>query len=228
MLHKRQGFVTILAVCAMGWGGTASADDLGGAYLGGSFGRARNEYDTNRFDSQFQSLASASSDTLTLTDRSVQRLSDVWWVNAGYLFTPYVGVDAAFLRAGQLKYLSSGRIVEQGITEAASTSQELTSHGPALSIIGRLPLTEHVEVDLRAGDYFGKSSLNAQLFVSARNAGATTTKSTSSLLAGLGTAYSFGGHWSLRLDYLRINKTGSTEIGKYNVNIASGGLSFTF
>jgi opacity protein-like surface antigen len=228
VLHKKLGLAAVAAICISLWAGTASADDFGGAYLGGSFGRARNEYDTNRFDAQFQSLASASSDKLTLTDRSVQRLSDVWWANAGYLFTPYIGVDAAFVHAGQLKYLSSGHIVEAGSTESARTTQELTSHGSALSLIGRLPLTDRFEVDLRVGDYLGKSSLNAQLYVDVRNAGAVTEKSTSSLLAGLGTAYSFGGHWSLRLDYLRINKTGSSEIGKYNVNIASAGVSFTF
>jgi opacity protein-like surface antigen len=49
------------------------------------------------------------------------------------------------------------------------------------------------------------------------------------LLAGVGAAYSFAGHWSVRVDYLRVDKTGdSGSSGKFSVNVASAGVSFTF
>jgi opacity protein-like surface antigen len=48
-------------------------------------------------------------------------------------------------------------------------------------------------------------------------------------LAGVGASYTIGGHVSIRLDYLRINKTGSDDtIGKFSVNLATAGVSYTF
>jgi opacity protein-like surface antigen len=47
-------------------------------------------------------------------------------------------------------------------------------------------------------------------------------------LAGLGASYTVAGHWSVRIDYLRFNKTGDTEVGKFSVNLASAGVSYTF
>jgi opacity protein-like surface antigen len=48
-------------------------------------------------------------------------------------------------------------------------------------------------------------------------------------LAGVGAAYTVGGHVSIRLDYLRVNKTGSSDAtGKFSVNMATAGVSYTF
>ena len=47
--------------------------------------------------------------------------------------------------------------------------------------------------------------------------------------AGLGVSYVFLGHWSARLDYLRIEHAGdSTTTGKYNAGILAVGASYTF
>jgi opacity protein-like surface antigen len=55
------------------------------------------------------------------------------------------------------------------------------------------------------------------------------TSNSSSLLAGLGVAYVLAGHWSARLDYLRIEHAGdSTTTGKYNAGILAAGASYTF
>jgi opacity protein-like surface antigen len=55
------------------------------------------------------------------------------------------------------------------------------------------------------------------------------TSNRSSLLAGLGVTYVFAGHWSARLDYLRIEHAGdSATTGKYNVGFLAVGASYTF
>jgi opacity protein-like surface antigen len=50
----------------------------------------------------------------------------------------------------------------------------------------------------------------------------------SSLMAGLGVFYVFAGHWSARLDYLRIQHAGESTTGKYNAGILAAGASYTF
>jgi opacity protein-like surface antigen len=55
------------------------------------------------------------------------------------------------------------------------------------------------------------------------------TSNRSTLLAGLGFSYVFLGHWSARLDYLRIEHAGdSATTGRYNAGILAAGASYTF
>jgi opacity protein-like surface antigen len=215
--------------CCFFLGGAARADALSGAYVGANFARALNSYNTGFIDQQYVSQATAFGDSLDVTSRSVHRFDDVWWLNAGYFFTPYVGVDAAFLHLGEVRYKTTGVIDIGGVDDATTTSTEITSRGPALSLLGRLPLTDSFEADLRLGDYIGKSVFYNRIDLLAQSSVVTASRTTSSLLAGAGAAYTLAGHWSVRVDYLRVNKTGDSAAGgKFSVNLASAGVSFTF
>ncbi len=220
---------TAMVLCLCACGGKVLAEDLSGAYIGGNFGRARSGYDTGFIDAQVVSAAAAVGDTVDFTDRSIQRMSDAWWADAGYFFTPHIGIDAAFLHIGEMKYVSVGRLVSPFGGQALSTENEVTSHGPALSLVLRLPLTESFAADLRLGDYFGKATWDDRFNVGSNSTYAAASKNASSLLAGVGASYTVGGHVSVRLDLLRINKTGSGDTtGKFSVNLATAGVSYTF
>lgn len=210
----------------------ARADDSGNllsnVYIGGNFGRALNSYNTGFIDQQYEDQAAEFGDSVGVTGRSVHRFVDVWWGNAGYFFNPYVALDVAFLHLGELRYKTTGELNVGGTEYPDRTSTEVTSHGPAISLLGRLPLTDALEADIRLGDYVGKTNFYS-LIVTNGSSVETASKTSSSLLAGVGAAYSFAGHWSVRVDYLRVDKTGdSGSSGKFSVNVASAGVSFTF
>jgi opacity protein-like surface antigen len=205
------------------------ADEMSGAYLGGNFGRARNSYGTGFIDSEIENAATGAGDTVNLTAKSIRRMSDAWWVNTGYFLTPYVGIDAAFLHIGEIKYVAVGTLTSSSGSGSISTTNEITSHGPALSLILRLPIAESLEADLRVGDYYGKATLDNTLTVGADSEFTPSSKSGSSLLIGVGASYTIEGHWSIRLDYLRVNQTGDSDtVGKFSVNLATAGVSYTF
>jgi hypothetical protein len=230
MARVHWGFV-LLVLLAVGAGAeSAFAADLSGAYLGGNFGRAQNKYDTaSNIDSQIVTEAENAGDTLTFTARSTRDLSDAWWVNAGYFLNSYVGFDAAFFHLGELKYEAVGTLTDIfGGKQSLYTTSTVNSHGPAVSLILRLPLTEEFALDLRLGDYYGKTTFTNSITVGSTTNSETVSPSTSSLLAGVGASYAFAGHWSVRLDYLRVNKTGDSQTGRFSVNLASAGVSFTF
>jgi opacity protein-like surface antigen len=93
----------------------------------------------------------------------------------------------------------------------------------------RLPLTEAFEADLRLGDYFGKTTYDNYLSVGPNADFVGPSNSGSSLLAGVGAAYNMAGHYSIRLDYLRIEHTGGGDAGaKFDVNLVTAGLSYSF
>jgi hypothetical protein len=205
------------------------ADGLTGFYLGGSFGGVRNDFDANVLDGQYQRAAAAFGDKLKLASSSVQRDSEVWSVNAGYMPWAYLGFDLSFLRLGELTHRSVGTLEESTGNEPAVISATLASHGPALALLGRLPLTDALDLDIRLGDYYGKASLTNGFTNDSKYRGSTEAVSSSSLLLGVGAAYSFAGHWSARLDYLRINGANvGGDFGKYNANLATVGVTYTF
>ena len=205
------------------------ASDLEGAYVGGSFGRAESTFNTNLAGSEIVSGAAGAGDTVTFTGRSLQKMSDAWWFNTGYFFSPYVAIDAAFLHIGKVRYILVGNNVTASGTQPVSSFGEVVSHGPAISLLGRLPLNESFALDIRVGDYYGKAILNNTLNVGSSSNFVTASKARSSLLGGLGASYTIAGHWSFRLDYLRIEKTGDdSTLGKFSVNLATAGVSFTF
>jgi len=208
---------------------SATADDLSGAYVGGNFGRAKNSYDTGFVDSQISSGATSAGDTLDIMKRSTTRYSDFWSADVGYFFAPYIGVEAAFLHVGQVRYISVGSLINSASNDSLETTTEVTSHGPALSLIFRLPLAEAFEADIRLGDYLGKTTFDNDVSVGANSSFISPSSSSSSLLVGAGAAYSIAGHCSFRLDYLRIQQAGSSDTGgKFNVNVMTVGLSYTF
>ncbi|MDP8986469.1 MAG: outer membrane beta-barrel protein [Pseudomonadota bacterium] len=227
----RTGFrflVAAAAVLHLASAGKAAADALSGAFIGANLGRARNTYNAGLIDSQLAADASSASDTITYSEKSVRRMGGAWWFDTGYFVTGYLGIEASFLHAGEWRYLSTGSVKTSADTRSLTSIVEVISHGPALSLIGRLPLAEAFEVDVRLGDYLGKAILDDYLVVGTASAFAASPKTVSSLLAGIGASYTLAGHCSLRVDYLRVNKTGNHLTGVFSVNMVTAGLSYTF
>jgi hypothetical protein len=220
----------LATITAVGVYGDAHADDAdAGAYFGGNFGRAHNTYDTGFIDSELAAAATADDDSAAYRARSTRRMSDVWWAEAGYLFNPYIGLEAAFFHVGEIKYWAVGTLTTPTGVDSLSTKSEISSSGPALSLLLRLPLTTAFEADLRVGDYYGKTISNTRVTVNASSEPTSTTKSGSSLLVGVGAAYTVAAHWSVRADLLRVNKAGdSSTVGTFSVNLVTVGASYTF
>ena len=138
----------------------ARADDVdAGAYFGGNFGRAHNTFDTAFIDSELAAAATVDGDTAAYRAKSTRRMSDVWWADGGYLFNPYVGIEAAFFHLGEIKYWAVGTLITPAGEDALSTKSEISSKGPALSLVLRLPLTNAFEADLRVGDLLWENNV---------------------------------------------------------------------
>lgn len=229
-LQRSRGLALMWVLIATLVGSSALADDEDTAiYVGGNFGRARNRYDTASLDSQLEESATAEGDTLSIKARSMQRMSDLWWADAGYYFVPHVALEAAFVHLGEFKYQSAGTLGFHGIDKPVQSFAEVSSHGPAVALAGRIPLTNSLELDLKAGDYVAKSTLYDRIDVSTHEVTVVSSKSHSSPFAGAGLGYNLSPHCSVRADYVRFTKVGdSNTTGKFSVDTASLGVRFTF
>jgi hypothetical protein len=204
----------------------ADVGDLSGLYLGVNSGRERNKFDPGAYDAQL--VAGADPYVVSFEDRSVRRLANLWWADGGYFFNPYIAVEIAFLHLGRFEYQSTGSIALPSKAEEFYAASDITSRGPAVSLVGRLPLTSSLEFDVRLGDYVGRTESLIALATGPVTSVSRTSQTSSSLIGGAGIGYVLSTNWSLRADYLRVNKTGNGDTGKFSIDVLSAGVSFTF
>jgi hypothetical protein len=220
---------SIVMVIGIPWlGQVAHAADFGGLYFGGNAGAARIDYDNARYQEELVSQASTFG-ALDFTGASLRKLNAAWWVDSGYLFTPYVGIEADYLHFGALYDHVTGKYTPTGGTvEPVIAATLVRSDGPAMGLVFRLPLTDSFDLRLRLADYYGRTTLVNTVDASKASSSRETANS-SSLLVGVGAAYTFDGHWSAHVDYLRVNQAGnSSNVVKYDVDAATVGVSYTF
>lgn len=223
--RKVQGMVFLLALSVLGR--PAVAEGISGLYVGGSAGLAKIDYDNSAYQTQLQN-AVAGFGTLDFTSAMLHDRKTAWWANVGYMAWPYVGIDASYLHLGELYNQVNGTFTaNDGTTNAVGAATRVSSKGPALGLLFRLPLTENFDVNLRVADYYARTTLT-NILNAASYSTTIQTANRSTLLAGLGVSYVFVGHWSARLDYLRIEHAGDNVTGKYNAGILAAGASYTF
>ena len=203
------------------------ADGISGLYFGASGGIAKITTDNTAFQTQLLNEAQGFG-TLDFTSASLHDRKAAWWVNTGYMVWPFVGLDASYLHVGELYNQVLGTYTPAGgALQSVGAATRLRSEGPALGLLFRLPLVENFDLNLRLSDYYARTTLT-NIFNSSNYTAVVQTSNRSSLLAGLGVSYVFLGHWSARLDYLRIEHAGDNTTGKYNVGILAAGASYTF
>src|SRR5271166_4879191 len=128
---------------------TGRANDISGLYVGGNLGLARIDYDNALYQKEIESAVSGTG-ILDFTNASLRKRNAAWWVDAGYMVSPYIGIEADYIHFGALydhvvgKYTSNG-----GSTESVIATTSVRSDGPALGLVFRLPLTESFDINLR-------------------------------------------------------------------------------
>jgi opacity protein-like surface antigen len=228
MKKNRRVHGMILVLLAFGaFNERAPAEGISGLYVGGSGGIAKIATDNSAFQTLLQSQSEGLG-VLDFTSASLRDHKTAWWVNAGYMAWPYIGIDASYLHLGELYNQVNGVFTtNDGTTTSVGAATRVSSKGPALGLLFQLPLTENLDVNLRVADYYARTTLT-NILNGASYLTMIQSANRSTLLAGLGVSYVLAGHWSARLDYLRIERAGDSATGKYNADIVALGASYTF
>jgi opacity protein-like surface antigen len=120
-----------------------------------------------------------------------------FYLAAGYRFSPYFGIEAAYLDLGSAEY-----VVQSGNT---TVPLDLASQGPAFSVLGTLPLTRPFLLEGRVGIYLGDAKLHADpwdLILSGRDGPPDSSGGVDAgLMLGAGLVAKLGPHWEVRLAY---------------------------
>jgi opacity protein-like surface antigen len=92
----------------------------------------------------------------------------------------------------------------------------------------RAPLGNGLDLNFRVGDYYGRTAVTQGYALAGTYSPGTITTTVSSLLVGAGASFTFDGHWSAKLDYLKIKRAGDTRTGEFDLDLWTLGTSYTF
>lgn len=149
---------------------------------------------------------------------------------AGFRFSPYLAIEAAYLDLGRYSYRVED---EEGTVELG-----FGSRGPALSVIGTWPINDTWSLEGRAGAYLGKSKLRGWVSLALDPDDGLELEgsggSDAGLLLGAGIVATFSGNWAVRLGYDYIDEAAAvpeTELGpgvKSSAGRVSLGIRYRF
>jgi len=187
-------------------------------YVGASVGRSDISLDRNRISDPFLDLGFNSANTTSSDTDTAYR------AYAGYLFLPYLGVEAAYVDLGRFSFRTN-------VDPAGSLTGKPSIKGGELSVVGRLPIGERFAVYGRAGVFSARTSTRygATGSVELIDGADRQHKSSTKPSYAIGASYDFTHNIGVRVEWARYTKLGGDLTGgKTDANLATIGLTYTF
>jgi hypothetical protein len=214
------------ALLVMGLAARPAAADDGGIYVGADAGYTLSTYRREEINDAVVASYAAGGDTLHLTSSYVRDRQTPAAFDVGYRFAGNFGIEASYLTLGTVEYAGRGKVSSFYGSGLAQVALSFKSRGPALALTGSLPMTNYWSLTARLGAYEGKTLTD---YASSTGSSGTDSKTSASLLAGVGTQYVLGAHWLLRLDYTHLNQLGEEVLNKsFNVDLLTAGVNYVF
>jgi opacity protein-like surface antigen len=169
-------------------------------------------------------------------ERSADETDVGWNFSLGYRVNKYLAAELAYVDSGEASLVEHYRPImtvlpiPNPVTEI-NRSYTVTSRGPALSVLGSLPLGSKWEVFLRGGVLFAKQEVQSR---TTAIGGTVITPppidrdfSDEVVTVGAGVQWAFLPRWSARLEYQRTDDLQSNEImGESRIDQASLSVLF--
>jgi opacity protein-like surface antigen len=144
-----------------------------------------------------------------------------WSVGLGYRVNKYLSGEVEYVDFGTTDVAEHDTVDNIGAPVPFPTvfTLDYSSHvtGPALSLLGTLPMGENFELFLRGGAFFGSREFNTSFGTNAKFASTVW-------LAGAGVTWSFAKRWAIRAEYQQIGKldeslvSGETELQRMSLS----------
>jgi hypothetical protein len=200
----------------------AKADETG-FYVGANVGRVLSTYRRSELDKAINDVFGGSGSSFVLGPSSVEKDHAMWSADVGYMLSRNVGIVASYLYLGSLRYSVFGT------QPALSANVDYKSHGPALALLGSLPMSNLWELDARVGAYQAKTIGTYHSEVNGEPTSGRLTETSTSLLVGVGTAVTVTSYCAVRLDYLRLENLKEKVFNQsFNVDLVTVGITYVF
>lgn len=145
--------------------------------------------------------------------------SDVGWnVALGYRVNKYLAAELSYVNAGEASLTERFSAVPGAPIQVPDVlhSYTVSSAGPAVSVLGSLPLSERWQIFLRGGVFFAKQEVAARIIVqepTATNLRPVERDYSDEVFSlGAGVQWDFLPRWTARLEYQRSDDLQANDI----------------
>jgi opacity protein-like surface antigen len=189
-----------------------------GFYAGLDLGQASYDLDRRDIDSQIVDAFDSLGLAVLSSSSSTSEDGFMYGITLGYQILPYLAVEASYVDLDDAEYRGSATMTDGVATADFRTQVTTESSGPALSVLGILPLPRNWEVYARAGVYFSSTDVTARLSSGDVVFAASDSSNSEEFLWGAGVGYSRD-QWTVRLDYQQYTDVGDEDVlGEVNVD----------
>jgi opacity protein-like surface antigen len=214
------------AIGLIGFSTSATAQEGTSGFYVGAFG-GQTTYDIAKQD--MDDLFLFAGDVVGLPilggESSLEDSDTGFGVIAGFRLTPYVAIEASYMDLGAAEYRLDG-LANLGSTfgvVAFEGGADIEVSGPAVALVGIIPVSETIELYGKAGMFFSETDFTVFFDSIAESA----SFSSEEILYGVGMAWNLNPNWSLRLDFQRFADVGEEdELGEANIDQFSLGVLY--
>jgi hypothetical protein len=220
--------IAMLSLCIVV--GPAMADETG-FYVGANALDLLSTYRRPNLDAATTAGFGGAQGGYVMGPSSVDRTHVSWSFDLGYMMNRNLGVEVSYLDLGSLRYSGFGTLTSaiDGSAKEVHLNLDLRSHGPAVALVGVLPMTNFWELTARVGAMQARAKSNYRTTSGTVDQSGTLSQSSTSLLASVGTEFTLGTHYVLRLDYLRIQNIKEKVLQhSFDVDGVTAGLAIVF
>ncbi len=174
-------------------------------------------------------VAGISGTTLAVSSSSSSLDSPVGWTaGVGYRIG-FFGIEASYLDLGRETYKLAGTETAASGPSSLTSTIQVGTKGPALALVGYVPLLDSLQANIRIGAFGGKTSTDYSNLIDSIPHTGSVSKTTTSALVGIGLDYAVTGHLSVDVNFLHLNRLREQFlVESYNVNLATAGLTYAF
>jgi hypothetical protein len=133
----------------------------------------------------------------------------------------YTGFEVGYFNLGRATYAATGQASEVGGPVNLTTDMTVKSRGPALSLLGVLPLGRAWQLEVRGGGYYGRNSTTWSATKGGFDTGTYSDKNHEfSTLAGSALVVDIGGQSALSLGYTRFFDVANRRIERLSLGVS--------
>jgi opacity protein-like surface antigen len=207
----------------------AMADEMTGLYFGANALDLLSTYRRSTLDEGMTAAFGGASNGYAMGPSSTDRAHLSWSVDVGYMLTPNFGVELSFLDLGPFRYSGYGTVTSSGNASEIHLNLDVRTHGPALAVVGVLPMTNFWDLTARVGAMQAKTKSTFHTTVGDSSDSGYFSENSTSVLASVGASFTVTTHCVLRLDYLRIQKIKEKALERdFNVDGVTAGVEYVF
>ncbi|MFO7326136.1 MAG: outer membrane beta-barrel protein [Pseudomonadota bacterium] len=234
MINKNRNLrgATIAAVATTMLGGASMATAaVPGFYMAGTIGQSSTDVggEEQAFMDELVVATWESFGFNVLDGESDLDKSDIGFELAvGYQASPYFAVEAAYIDLGKAKYEAEGIVDNGGGPMDASSDLTSDAKGPALSLLGMLPVSDRFSLDARVGAMLGKSKVKFTASLQGESASESDSESGTTIFFGVGFTWLINERVGIRVGYTKFSDVRSALGDEFDVDRIAAGLKVSF